>query len=285
MTLSNSNHLDNTNDLKSQLSNLEQQLISFEIVDRQGIKRATVKDIYYDSDADLNLLLELYEANRKLSLRRLGSEDICQMNLENKLIISNLSNQQLEDLPIYQPVPAHIKDALTKSPEYNDCDMNPNLDIAEDSNNLETIDITLLEEKLEVVRRKQKVGEVIVRKKVETRIVEIPLRREKLVVERIGKNPQQLAEVVINEEKVNGFGYDELEQNRHRLNVTRSQHFSLKQAQSILDAIANSATDNLKIRLEIVSDSSDSQQQYQNICDRALNSNDSSNAASNSTLF
>lgn len=53
--------------------------------------------------------------------------------------------------------------------------------------------IQLLEERLVVDVHQRKVGEVIVRKEIETRIVEIPIRREKLIVEQVSPEFKQLA--------------------------------------------------------------------------------------------
>jgi hypothetical protein len=53
--------------------------------------------------------------------------------------------------------------------------------------------IQLLEERLVVNLHQRKVGEVIVRKEIETRIVEIPIRREKLIVEQVSPEFKQLA--------------------------------------------------------------------------------------------
>ncbi|WP_017653516.1 DUF2382 domain-containing protein [Fortiea contorta] len=58
----------------------------------------------------------------------------------------------------------------------------------------ETI-IKLLEERLVVNHQRQKIGDVIVRKVIETRIVEVPVRREKLIVEQVGSETKQLAEI------------------------------------------------------------------------------------------
>lgn len=55
--------------------------------------------------------------------------------------------------------------------------------------------IQLLEERLVVNRSRRKVGEVIVRKEIETRIIEVPVRREKLIVEQISPEYKQLAVV------------------------------------------------------------------------------------------
>lgn len=55
--------------------------------------------------------------------------------------------------------------------------------------------IRLLEERLRVDRHKKKVGEVVMRKEIETEIVEVPVQREKLVLEQVGADPQTIAEV------------------------------------------------------------------------------------------
>ena len=128
--------------------------------------------------------------------------------------------------------------------------------------------IPLLEEKLQVDRRKRKLGEVIVRKLVETRIVKVPIRREKLIVERIGKNPERLTEVVIGEGKINGFKYAELN-DTESLHITKSHFLELQTAQDLLEAIAQlSSVANAKVRLEIVTNCSKHQIEHQNICDR-----------------
>lgn len=64
--------------------------------------------------------------------------------------------------------------------------------------------LRLLEEKLVVERKKRKVGEVIVRKVVETRMIQVPVRREKLIVEQVGSQHQKLAEIDLGEETVTG---------------------------------------------------------------------------------
>ena len=53
-------------------------------------------------------------------------------------------------------------------------------------------------------------GEVIVRKIVETRTIHIPIRREKLIVEKVGINPEQITEIDLGKEKVNGIEFNHL---------------------------------------------------------------------------
>ncbi len=128
--------------------------------------------------------------------------------------------------------------------------------------------IPLLEEKLQVTRRQQKIGEVVIRKKVETQMVQVPIRREKLIVERIGQNPQQLAEIVIGAETVNGYNYEEIGDTKS-LHITKSNFLDLSTAQALLQALEKlSAAENAKIRLEIVTNCPENQIQHQEICDR-----------------
>ena len=114
--------------------------------------------------------------------------------------------------------------------------------------------IPLLEEKLQVTRRQQKIGEVVIRKK--------------LIVERIGQNPQQLAEIVIGAETVNGYNYEEIGDTKS-LHITKSNFLDLSTAQALLQALEKlSAAENAKIRLEIVTNCPENQIQHQEICDR-----------------
>lgn len=128
--------------------------------------------------------------------------------------------------------------------------------------------IALLEEKLQVTRQKQKVGEVVVRKEVETKIVQIPIRREKLIVEKAGENPTPLTQTVLGSEKICGFAYDELQDN-DSLSMSHSHYLDLVTAQKLLQELAslpNSAQ--AKIRIEIATNSDRNLAAYQDICDR-----------------
>lgn len=138
----------------------------------------------------------------------------------------------------------------------------------------ESQQFVLLEEKLKVDRRQQKIGEVVVRKQVETKMIEIPVRREKLIVEQIDKNTEkleQLIEVVIKQEKVNGFEYEELS-DTDSLHITKSSFLDPQTAQKLLYAIAKcTSADSVKVRLELVTNCSEHQIEHQTICDRYSN--------------
>lgn len=134
----------------------------------------------------------------------------------------------------------------------------------------EAYQIHLLEEKLQIARHKQKVGEVVIRKEVETRMVQVPIRREKLIVERIGSHPEKLTEVVIGEEKVNGFGYDELTDGAN-LDLTRSNFVSLSEAQELLAEISKTSPESsIKIRLDLFSSSAEDSVRLKSICEQQI---------------
>jgi len=67
--------------------------------------------------------------------------------------------------------------------------------------------IRLLGERVVVDRNKRKVGEVIVRKVIETRMVQVqvPVRHEKLIVEQVSPERKQLAEIDLGQENFLGL--------------------------------------------------------------------------------
>jgi stress response protein YsnF len=68
------------------------------------------------------------------------------------------------------------------------------------SQGLDEKDIRLLEERLVIDRKRHKIGEVIVRKQVETHFIQVPVKREKLVVEQISPEHKQLAVINLRQE-------------------------------------------------------------------------------------
>lgn len=129
----------------------------------------------------------------------------------------------------------------------------------------EDLKISLLEEKLQVARQRKKIGEVVIRKKVETRMVRVPIRREKLIVERIGENPELLTEVIIGESKLSDYE----ESDESNINLSHSNFLTISTAQELLQAINHLSTaTNARVRLEIITDDSTDRDELQNICDR-----------------
>lgn len=109
--------------------------------------------------------------------------------------------------------------------------------IAPELNVVEQEAVRLLEERLLVNRRKRKVGEVIVRKEIETRIVEVPVRRERLIVEQVSPERKQLASIDLGHRDLDGVelrqaGYAE------STSVVRKEFSSPEAASQFLQGIA-----------------------------------------------
>lgn len=161
--------------LRHLIDKLDKQLISYRITDFNGIVVASVIDIERDDLDNVYLLIEPVDRASHSTWYRLSERNIGQINSQERIIKTNLSSPELNKLPI-----ASSSD-VSPLTEY------------------ETF--PLLEEKLTVKRYRRKVGEIVVRKQIETRIVQIPIRSEKLIVERVGTNPEVLSEVDLGSER------------------------------------------------------------------------------------
>jgi hypothetical protein len=134
--------------------------------------------------------------------------------------------------------------------------------------------ISLLEERLLVDRNKRKVGEVVVRKTIETRMVEVPVRWEKLIVEQVGDSTRQLAEIDLGHGEVTGDDLDRVSASlvsaNKGKNVVSGEFVSLKAARDLLSAIATQATNGYRqIRIELTVDDEEQRAFYQKMFDRA----------------
>jgi Domain of unknown function (DUF2382) len=65
--------------------------------------------------------------------------------------------------------------------------------------------INLFAERLVVQLSKRKLGEIVIRKQVETQYIEVPVRCEKLIVEQVSPTYKQLAEIAPRDSKVLGI--------------------------------------------------------------------------------
>ncbi|MCU0537634.1 MAG: YsnF/AvaK domain-containing protein [Hydrococcus sp. Prado102] len=132
--------------------------------------------------------------------------------------------------------------------------------------------IALLEERLLIDRNKRKVGEIVVRKKVETRMVQVPVQSEKLIIEEVGEETKQLAEINLGEGEITGVELKQLATISDGDSYTVSgEFFSMKAARDILDAIAlhaNKGTN--KVRIQLMVEDPQQQELYQKMFDRAV---------------
>jgi stress response protein YsnF len=142
----------------------------------------------------------------------------------------------------------------------------------------EDLDIQLLEERLVVDRKKRKVGEVIVRKEIETHIVEVPVRREKLIIEEVGLETKQLASIDLGQPENDGREFSG-NPNRADQQTISGEFSSIKAASQFLGTIAASQPDLSceKVQIRILVETVEQAQVYQQWLDRyTLNSDQSS---------
>lgn len=138
-----------------------------------------------------------------------------------------------------------------------------------DSDIVEEEMVRLLEERLVVNRRKWKVGEVVVRKEIETEIVKVPIRREKLIVEQVGTETKILAEIDLAGGEVTEIAQTSSPKLASNGNTVVGEFLSPKAASNLLEAIALQKPHGCtKVRIEITVENSELQETYQKMFDR-----------------
>lgn len=113
------------------------------------------------------------------------------------------------------------------------------------------VTISLLSERVVVDRKRRKIGEVVVRKEVETRIVEVPVRREKLIVEQISPYYKQLTVVELG----SGAEDDAAAETAAPLDVmsVNAEFASIQEAVQFLGAIAaDSSVGEQKVQIRLL---------------------------------
>lgn len=128
--------------------------------------------------------------------------------------------------------------------------------------------IRLLEERLVVNRSKWKVGEVVVRKEIENQIVQVPLRREKLIIEQVSPETKIIAEIDLGKGDITSIQQAEVP-SPDTANTVSGEFLSPKTASNLLDAIAYQKRHGCaKVRVELVVDDPELQETYQKMFDR-----------------
>ncbi len=171
------------------------------------------------------------------------------------------------------------------APEYHQEEHNMSIEeslLSHESEIVEEEVIRLLEERLIVDRNKHKIGEVIVRKVIETRMVQVPVRYEKLIVEQVNPEHKHLAEIVLNGENLGEIDINELTSGNGNGTSTTKQtnegtvsgeFKSPKSASLFLNAIALQRHHGCaKVRVELVLEDPQLQQTYEQWFERCTGS-------------
>jgi len=259
------------------------KLKSFIVKDRDGELVGKVKDVYFDASGQLNFavagnnnekprlfllnikLVEKVDHHEKSLFIKLSLEQI-EMLLEKSLNGTEehleVSSASISDLSHNYPI-----SPLAVMSNQTDAEIQiENQEIGENQEDLDTVDqevIRLLEERLVINRSKRKVGEVIVRKEIETRMVQVPIQREKLIIEQVGDDPKVLAEIDLGEGQITGIDLNEIKVESSEPKVI-AEFSSVQKASKILNAIASQPRHGcVKVRLEIVLENKELQETYQ----------------------
>lgn len=133
--------------------------------------------------------------------------------------------------------------------------------------------ILLLKERLVVDIEKRKVGEIVVRKEVITQIIEIPIRRERLIVEQISPEYKQIA-IVDLDSNTSSVKINE-DSNLEEKHTVKGEFNSVQMASEFLEAIAHLCEQipefDTSIKIEINAKDTTLQKTYQELLNNFLN--------------
>jgi hypothetical protein len=269
--------------ISSSLADLKQKVNNFAVFDKQGQLVGVVHDLIVDANRRLNLVISKQAnqqtveygqplADKHPSLFRLQSQRVKQIDKPTKSVFIDLNKSEIEYMPEYLETETPGDSKSTEQIANNQIINRPVEPLNLEQVTEEQI-IRLVEERLVVESTKRKVGEVIVRKVIETRMVQVPVRREMLIVEQISPEHKQLAEIDLGQGEITGVDLTEVERLEVRPfdnGLTVSGEFSSpKIANLLLNAIALERNHGCKqVRVTIAVEDESHQKKYQEWFDR-----------------
>lgn len=259
------------------------KLKSFTVKDNQGHLVGKVRDVYFDANGQLNFVVTgLGSENPRIFL--LSVKLLKKVDYHQKALFVTINSAQVDMLPVVSANGEHpyLENASEPDNEFSNSELtNPstvmsnltdadrtdaNWETDQDEENLDIVDqevIRLLEERLVINRSKRKVGEVIVRKEIETRMVQVPIQWEKLIVEQVGDDPKVLAQIDLGEGNITGIDLTEIKTDRQEPTV-KAEFTSVQKASKILNSIASQPRHGcVKVRLELVLEDKQLEDTYQ----------------------
>lgn len=183
----------------------QQHLLNSAVFDSSGYLIGNVVNIQSSTAQDFALIVQRLESAGEDGQLTIPSTSIKNIDLDNKVVYINRDQQQ-------SPPQAGQK-------------------------------IQLVEERLVVNHKRAKVGEVSVRRVVETEIVEVPIRREKLVVEKIGDSAEPV-EIPLGETQLQNYEIQNhetapqpAESDRHQELIASGSFKTIRNAIAFLNAV------------------------------------------------
>ena len=259
------------------------KLKSFTVKDNQGHLAGKIKDVYFDDNGQLNFVVAGL-GREKPRIFLVSIKLLKKVDYHQKSLFLSITPEQVDLLPgvsgnaephslenssevLSEFSNSHSTNPSTLMLNQTDADrQNDNLQITEHEDGFDVVDrevIRLLEERLVINRSKRKVGEVIVRKEIETRMVQVPIQWEKLIVEQVGDDPKVLAEIDLGEGNITGIDLKEIKSDRQEPTV-KAEFTSVQKASKILNSIASQPRHGcVKVRIEIVLENKQLEETYQ----------------------
>ena len=206
--------------LNTLVEQLRSKLANFVLLDRQGELIGEVKDFILDANHQLNLVGSLLALAPGSRCFLVSSKRIKKVEAANNSVLVDIAKAEVEYLPEYVMTETPNIETSVESKANQEPDNNSSL-LPSEPEVLQEELFRLLGERVVVNRSKRKIGEVIVRKEIETRMVQIqvPVRHEKLIVEQVSPEYKQLAEIDLGQEIVTGI--DLLESASQALEIDR----------------------------------------------------------------
>ncbi len=192
---SNSNSSQKSRRVVNLIDRLKHKVTNFEVIDRQGRLIGRVQDLMVNANRQLNFVIQrLSQDNETNPFLLLNGKLVSKIEPKIQRIFTSIDESQLTQLPEYEVKEnkvSNMTDNLNYEQPIDYKADSATSEIAKDNHQseLEFVEeieediIRLLGERLVVERSKRKIGEVIIRKEVETRMIQIPVRREKLIIE------------------------------------------------------------------------------------------------------
>ncbi len=225
MVVNKNDFIKNQTRIKDLLEKLRQKLMGFEVINLRGQSLGRLKDFTLDKSRRLYMVIPELGESIQSPVYLLSSKYIQKVDAVNRVLVVDISLAKFNQLPLYypndkvtefyqsSPIRSVNQDSFTNSDERTDMGNSQSSNQSFTTKNIEAEDeqsssefddipeiveeqtIRLLEEKLIVNRSKRQIGEVLVRKVIETRFVEVPIQREKLIIDKVGSESQQPIEV------------------------------------------------------------------------------------------
>ncbi|MDH6056322.1 DUF2382 domain-containing protein [Umezakia ovalisporum] len=257
------------------LESFRNKVRNFSVTDNQGEIVGKVKDLILDANHRLNLVISqqvnqtfFQDTTVDISSERLVlllSKKIKKIDDSVQSILLEIDKSEVELMPEYleQKTP-HLQ---RKVDELNHTNSNKQMlySQSQTGKSAEGEDeniVRLLEERLIAEHSKRKIGEVIVRKEIQTRMVQVPVRSEKLIIEQVSPENKQLAEIDLSQGETSGV---QLMQKEKPLGTVSNGHLTVsgefsspKIASLLLNAIAleqNHGCQHLQITIAVTDES------------------------------